>query len=60
MADGQICSSQDVCKYRNTKSLDVMVLMHAGRTAIFEWYKDIGLMLFSNIVMLTIMTCDGI
>ena len=58
MADGQICSSQDVCKYRNTKSLDVMVLMHG--TAIFKWYKDIELMLFTNIVMLTIMTCDGI
>ena len=30
LADGQICSSPDVCRYRNTKSLDVMVLMHAG------------------------------
>ena len=55
MADGQICYSPDVCNYRNTKSLDVMVLMHAGKS-----YKDIELMLFTNIVMLTIVTCDGI
>ena len=39
MADGQIYSSPDVCKYRNNKPLDVVVLMYKGKDLIFVELK---------------------